>query len=62
VPEGAEALDAARRRAEDAGWGFALVVQQEGPCVESLESDGTARTIPRFEHRNAARAALQQVP
>jgi hypothetical protein len=56
--EGVAALQVAITRAQEAGWGFAIVADPAGPCVEALASNGYADTIPTFADRQAARAAL----
>jgi anti-anti-sigma factor len=57
---GVAALEEAKQRADQTGWGFAVVVDPAGPCVEALQS--AASTIPTFNDRHAARAALQHSP
>lgn len=54
--DGAAALKTAKARTEEAGWGFAVVADPSGPCIEALEADG----MPTFADRRAARTALQQ--
>lgn len=56
--EGVAALEAAKARAEEAGWGFAVVADPDGPCVEALDASGVA-DIATYADRHAARAALQ---
>ena len=58
--EGIAALQVAKGRAQEAGWGFAIVADPAGPCVEALASNGYADKIPTFADRQAARAALNQ--
>jgi hypothetical protein len=43
-PEGIATLEAAKARADEAGWGFALVADAEGACVEALEAAGWRRS------------------
>ena len=57
--EGLTALKMAKARADEAGWGFAVVADPAGPCVEALAADDLADDIPTFADRHAARAALQ---
>ena len=57
-PEGVEALEAAKARADEAGWGFAVVADPDGPCVEALEASGVSG-ITTYADRHAARTALQ---
>jgi anti-anti-sigma regulatory factor len=58
-PEGIATLEAAASRAEAAGWGFAVVADPDGPCVEALAaSDGTT-SIGTYADRHAARTSLQ---
>jgi anti-anti-sigma regulatory factor len=57
-PEGIATLEAAKARADEAGWGFALVADAEGACVEALEAAGV-ETIETYPDRHAAREALQ---
>ena len=54
--DGAAVLKTAKARADEAGWGFAVVADPAGPCIEALEDDG----MPTFADRRAARAALHQ--
>jgi hypothetical protein len=56
--EGIAVLDDAKRRADEAGWGFAVVVDPAGPVGDALEAAEAA--IPTFHDRHTARAALQQ--
>ncbi len=58
-PDGIATLEAAKERAEAAGWGFAVVADPDGPCVEALEATGAVDTIPMYADRHSARAALQ---
>lgn len=53
-------LEDAKCHADEAGWGFALVVDPSSPCAGVLREAGT--TIPTFEDRHGARAALQGLP
>jgi len=57
--EGVSALEAAKARADEAGWGFAVVADPDGACVEALEASGVA-DIATYADRHAARVALQQ--
>jgi anti-anti-sigma regulatory factor len=57
-PEGVATLEAAKERADAVGWGFAVVADPDGPCVEALQASGAAH-IPTYADRRAARAALQ---
>jgi anti-anti-sigma regulatory factor len=59
--EGIAALDAAKRRAEADGWGFAVVADPDGPCAAALEAGGPS-TIRTFANRHAARVALASPP
>ena len=54
---GVAALEEAKSRADDAGWGFAVVADLEGPCAGALEASEAA--IPIYADRHEARAALQ---
>jgi len=56
--EGVATLGAAKARATEAGWGFAVVADPDGPCVEALEASGAA-DIATYADRHAARVALQ---
>jgi hypothetical protein len=57
--EGVETLERAQARGDAGGWGFAVVADPDGPCVEALtSSDGTA-SIATYADRHTARAALQ---
>lgn len=58
--EGVAALEAAKHRADVAGWGFAIVTDPAGPCAEALEAGDVASAIPTFSDRRDARAALHQ--
>ena len=58
-PEGVAELEAAKTRAEEAGWGFAVVADPDGPCVEAITNDGSG-PIETYADRHAARAALQR--
>ena len=58
-PEGVATLEAAKLRSEADGWGFAVVADPDGPCVEALTADA-ANTIRTFADRHQARAALAQ--
>ena len=53
-------LEAAKRRADAGGWGFALVADPAGPCDEALKAAGIDGALAPFPSRQAARAALQQ--
>lgn len=57
-PEGVAPLQRAKDRADEGGWGFAVVVDPAGPCSDTLEAAGL--TVPIFHDRHTARAALQQ--
>ena len=57
-PEAITVLEAAKERAETAGWGFAVVADPKGPCTEALEASD-ASTITTYADRHEARAALQ---
>ena len=59
---GVAVLEAAKRRADAAGWGFAVVSDPAGPCIEALEVAGIASAIPTFSDRHDARAALASPP
>jgi len=58
-PAGIAVLRAAKRRADEAGWGFAVVADPTGPCIEALEAGGVENEVPTFADRHEARAALQ---
>ena len=58
--EGAALLEAAKRHADETGWGFAVVIDPSGPCAGVLREVNAA--IPTFEDRHAARAALHGSP
>lgn len=58
--EGIEALKTATERAERFGWGFAVVADPEGPCVEAIAAEGIKTRIETFADRRAARAALHR--
>ena len=60
--EGVAALAEAKSRADEDGWGFAVVADLAGPCAEALAADEAAHTIAVFADRHAARAALQHSP
>ena len=60
-PEGVAALAAANVHAEAAGWGFAVVADPDGPCVEAITGDGS-ESIATYADRHAARAALAHSP
>ena len=49
----------AKRRAEAAGWGFALVADPTGPCRDVIEAAGQTENLRPFATRQDARAALQ---
>lgn len=55
-------LEEAKLRADEAGWGFAVVVDPAGPCGGAFDSAGVADTIPTFHDRHTARSALQHSP
>ena len=57
--EGIAPLRIAKARADEAGWGFAVVADPVGPCGEALEAGELGDAIPTFADRHAARAALQ---
>ena len=50
------ALDTAKRRADIAGWGFAVVAEPGGHCAQAIQQTNGLKT---FASRQAARAALQ---
>jgi anti-anti-sigma regulatory factor len=54
---GVALLEDAKRHADEAGWGFAIVVDPAGPCAGVLRE--AESTIPTFDDRQGARAALQ---
>lgn len=58
-PEGVATLEAAKARADEAGWGFAVVADPDGPCVEAITGDGS-EPIQTYADRHAARSALQR--
>jgi anti-anti-sigma factor len=51
------ALDTAKRRADAAGWGFAVVADPAGSCARAIEHADGLRPFPS---RQAARAAMQR--
>ena len=51
-------LVSAKRRVENAGWGFALVAQEDGPCRQAMKKAGQLETLAPFATRQAARTAL----
>ena len=57
--EGVGTLKAAKARADDAGWGFAIVADPDGPCVEALEEADLTNELDTYADRRAARQALQ---
>ena len=58
-PEGIATLKAARERSTELGWGFAVVADPEGPCVEAIAAEGVKTRIETFADRYAARQALR---
>jgi anti-anti-sigma regulatory factor len=56
---GVFALTAAKRRADAAGWGFAVVADPAGPVTEAIETAGATETLKPFTSRKTARRALQ---
>ena len=58
--EGIAALEAAKARADAAGWGFAVVADPDGPCVEAIEANDAADSIATYADRHSARVALQR--
>ena len=57
-PDGIATLEAAKARADEAGWGFAVVADPDGACAEALEASGVS-DIATYADRRAAREALQ---
>lgn len=55
---GVAVIRAAKQRADDTGWGFALLAEPDGPCDKALDADPNGRTVQRFANRHVARAAL----
>ena len=53
-------LTDAKRRTEDAGWGFALVADPSGPCRDAIEAAGETGFLRPVATRQQARAALQR--
>jgi anti-anti-sigma regulatory factor len=53
------ALKAAHKRAQDTGWGFAVVADPDGPIVAALKADRIGQKIGTFPDRHAARASLE---
>ena len=58
--DGIAVLGDAQRRADEAGWGFAVVIDPAGPVGNALYVADIA--ITTFHDRHSARAALQQAP
>lgn len=58
-PAGVAALKAAQQRADQSGWGFAVVADRRGLCGSAIQADRLARKIRTFPNRHGARAALQ---
>jgi anti-anti-sigma regulatory factor len=56
--DGVATLEAAKARADEAGWGFAVVADADGPCAEALAAAGLA--IETHADRHTARTALQR--
>lgn len=56
--EGVATLEAAKARADAAGWGFAVVADPDGPCVGAITNG--SQPIDTYADRHAARAALQR--
>jgi anti-anti-sigma regulatory factor len=52
-------LAEAKQSADAEGWGFALVADPAGPCIEAIEAAGEADTLRPFASRQDARRALQ---
>src|SRR5688572_30278533 len=50
----------AKVRADQAGWGFAMVADPNGPCTDAIERAGEMENLRPFATRQEARAALQQ--
>jgi anti-anti-sigma regulatory factor len=55
---GVFALSAAKRRANAAGWGFAVVADATGPVAEAIEIAGATDTLKPYTSRKRAREAL----
>ena len=51
-------LTAAKRRAEAAGWGFAIVAEPAGPIVEAIERAEATETLKPVSTRRAAKHAM----
>jgi len=58
--EGVATLETAKARADEAGWGFAVVADPDGPCAEALEASDLDDAIKTYADRHAAREALQR--
>jgi len=56
---GVAALTAAKQRADESGWGIAIVADRDGPVVKALRADPSGRKISTFADRRVARIALQ---
>ena len=56
---GVFALTASKRRANHAGWGFAVVADPAGPVTAAIEDAGATETLKPFASRKMARRALQ---
>ena len=59
-PESVAVFTEAKRRADEAGWGFAMVADPNGPCRDAIENAGETENLRPFTTRQEARAALQQ--
>ena len=59
-PESVAVFTEAKRRADEAGWGFAMVADPNGPCRDAIELAGQTENLQPFASRQHARAALQQ--
>jgi anti-anti-sigma factor len=56
---GVGVLETAKRRAEAAGWDFAVIAERGGPVARGLEAAGLADSLPLFPTKHDARAALR---
>ena len=60
APDSVAVFTEAKRRADEAGWGFAMVADPNGPCRDAIELAGQTENLRPFTTRQEARAALQQ--
>ena len=60
APDSVAVFKEAKRRADEAGWGFAMVADPNGPCRDAIALAGETEYLRPFTTRQEARAALQQ--